>query len=89
MKHSVNILVAAALLGSTGLTLASDLCSVPQDKWRPQEELQSKLESDGWSVQRIKIEDGCFEVYARNAEGKKVEAYINPETFELVKVKES
>ncbi|HCK18050.1 MAG TPA: PepSY domain-containing protein, partial [Thalassospira sp.] len=36
-------------------------------------------------VRKIKEDDGCYEVYAIKADGKKVEAYFNPATFELVK----
>ena len=43
------------------------------------------LTAEGWDVRKIKEDEGCYEVYAVKADGKKVEAYFNPATFELVK----
>lgn len=65
-----------------------DLCNVPANEWQTKESLEAKLKADGWTVKNIKTEDGCYEVYAKTADGKRVEAYFNPKTFEAVKTKE-
>lgn len=82
------ILLSAALLAALGgsAALASEKCSVPQAERQPQEALQQKLESEGWTVQRIKVDDGCYEVYGTDAGGKRVEAYFDPKTFALVQL---
>lgn len=84
-----------ALLAGAALTLQSaparasdDLCNVPKAEWQPMENLEAKLTADGWTVKKIKTEDGCYEVYAQTPDGKRVEAYFNPKTFEAVKTKE-
>lgn len=85
MKASVIIVLAA--LAPTGPALASDdRCQVPRDQWQPQEDLKAKLEAQGWAVARIKVDDGCFEAYARDADGRRVEAYFDPATLEPVKM---
>jgi hypothetical protein len=77
----------AFVIMSTGAAIASDRCTTPMNEWQPREALQSKLEADGWKVKRIKIDDGCYEAYAIDADGRKVEAYFDPKTFEPIKTK--
>lgn len=70
---------------AAGTAAASDLCNVAEADRQPIEALQSKLESEGWDIKKIKVDEGCYEAYALNAEGQRVEAYFNPQTFELIK----
>lgn len=75
--------LSAALVA--GAALASDECKVPQAEWQPKEALQQKLEAEGWTIKNIKVDDGCYEVYATDAAGKRKEVYFDPKTFEIVK----
>ena len=61
---------------------ASEGCSVPDAEWQKPEALQAKLEGQGWTVKSIKTEDGCYEAYAIDAKGSRVEASFDPKTFE-------
>ena len=61
---------------------AAAKCDVPVAEWQPREALEAQLTSQGWQVRTIKTEDGCYEVYAIDAKGEKIEAYFNPKTFE-------
>ena len=45
------------------------------------------LSKQGWKVQRIKVDGGCYEVYAFNEKGQRVEAYFHPRTLEPVPTK--
>jgi hypothetical protein len=74
----------ALLTIPAGAALAAEKCDVPVADWQPREALETKLKSDGWEVRSIKTEDGCYEAYAIDAKGEKVEAYFNPKTFERV-----
>ena len=78
-----------ALLGvlSSPAHASDDMCNVPKADWKTKEALTEKLTAEGWDVRKVKTEDGCFEVYAIDANGKKVEAYFNPNTFDAVKIK--
>lgn len=83
----------AALLGLSALGLAAsvraseDECRVPMGEWRPREELQSRLQAQGWQrIDQIKVDDGCYEAKGFDAEGWRVEAKYDPKTFELVKL---
>ncbi|MBE0529567.1 MAG: PepSY domain-containing protein [Rhodospirillales bacterium] len=78
--------LAFATLGS-GAAVAADRCTVPMAEWQPREALQKKLQTAGWKVNRIKTDDGCYETYAIDDKGRRVEAYFDPKTFEMVKMK--
>ncbi len=87
MKYLSLTFSALGLLGTlaAGNLYASDLCNAAEADRQPIEALQSKLEADGWEIKKIKVDEGCYEAYAINSEGQRVEAYFNPQTFELIK----
>lgn len=83
----MNKIVITALLVNAmvaGAAFAGEKCNVPVAEWQPREALQAKLVADGWQIRSIKTEDGCYEAYAIDAKGKKVEAYFDPKTLEPV-----
>ncbi|GLQ07997.1 hypothetical protein GCM10007924_32190 [Sneathiella chinensis] len=80
-------LVACGVSGMSTAYASDDKCSVPLSEWQPREALQQKLEKDGWTVKRIKTDDGCYEAYAIDEKGRRVEVYFNPKTFDMVKMK--
>ncbi|TDX31067.1 YpeB-like protein with putative protease inhibitory function [Modicisalibacter xianhensis] len=77
------VLLTLSLI-SMGQALAEDRCQVPKDQWQPQSALEAKLVEQGWTIKRIKEDDGCYEVYATDAEGKRREVYFDPKTLEPV-----
>jgi hypothetical protein len=80
------LLVATGLtLISTGAAFASESCTVPKTEWQPEQALRQKLEAEGWKINRIKIDDGCYEVYGFDGEGQRAETYFDPKSFEVVK----
>ena len=75
--------VATIALVAASPALANGKCSfAPKSKWQPKEALQRQLESDGYNVRQIKIEGGCYEVYAVDREGKRANMAYNAETLE-------
>jgi hypothetical protein len=87
MKSLIAV-AALALALVAGSAQASDKCAVPQAEWQPREALQQKLEGEGWKVKKIKVDDGCYEVYGTDGAGKRMEAYFDPKTFTVVKSKQ-
>jgi hypothetical protein len=57
---------------------------MPQAEWRPQAELERMLVNRGWKIARIKITNGCYEVYARDAKNEKKEVFFDPKTLQVV-----
>ena len=46
-----------------------------------QDVLTKQLVDRGWQIRRVKIDGGCYEVYAVNEKGERVEAYFHPVTL--------
>jgi hypothetical protein len=62
---------------------AAGACSkAPPARFKPKAALEEQLKSEGLTVRQIKVEGGCYEVYAVDKAGKKVNAAYNAETFE-------
>jgi hypothetical protein len=57
-----------------------------QSSWNSEQTLTDKIKSEGWQVQRIKVDGGCYEVYGTTPEGDRVEAYFHPVTLEKLLV---
>lgn len=86
MKLSLCSIALAGLLASAQ-TFATGLAtcdSGPQEGWQPQSKLEKQLTDKGWQVRRIKIDGGCYEVYAVDEKGERVEVYFHPKTLEVV-----
>ena len=63
---------------ATGLATCD---SGPRDAWQAQDKLAAVLKDKGWQVRRIKEDGGCYEVYALDEKGERVEAYFHPRTL--------
>ena len=70
---------------ATGPVLADD-CNVPMAGWQPREAVRTMVEARGWRLDRIKIHDGCYEVHATDADGRRFEATIDPATLSVLQV---
>lgn len=81
------IIISLAFLGSFGaaLALASERdCFVPMAKWQPREAVQKMAEAQGWTVRRIKTDDGCYEVKGHDQAGRPIDVKIDPESLAIV-----
>ena len=52
--------------------------------WQSQEKLENTLKERGWTVRRVKIDSGCYEVYALDEKGQRGEFYFHPVTLARV-----
>jgi hypothetical protein len=85
MKKIVTILGFLAVF-PTGAALAEDDCFVPMADWQPRDAVARLAEANGWTVRRIKIDDGCYEIDGRDAEGRRIEVTIHPATLEVIEL---
>ena len=85
-----NVRIAALALAGllfAGAAEATGLATCNSDAksgWKTMDELRAQLTKQGWRVRRIKEDGGCYEVYAINAKGQRVESYFHPVTFQHV-----
>ena len=66
---------------------ASDDCEVPVEQWQSREAVLQMAAAQGWEVQRLKIDDGCYEIHGKDAQGRAFKAKIDPQTLKVVKIK--
>ena len=89
MKRAILIagLLSAGLIATAAL--AGDDCTAPMSTWQPREAMEQKAISMGWTVDRIRTDDGCYKVYAHDASGKRIEAKFDPASLALIKLKDA
>lgn len=76
--------LAGPVLAGTTATPAVTCSTAAAASFKPQADLTAMLAKDGLKVKTIKTEKGCYEVYATDAKGKKVNQAYNAETLEKV-----
>ncbi|MBC7993521.1 MAG: PepSY domain-containing protein [Rhizobacter sp.] len=76
--------VAGTLFAGAAFAHGDVKCDIPKAEWKGQMELQAKLVNEGWKVRKVKVENGCYEVYGFDAKGERAEAFFDPKTFERV-----
>jgi len=84
MKRAFLLTAVAFVIASPAFAAGASggSCSTaPKSAWQPQSKLESMLKADGLTVKQIKIEKGCYEVYATDKAGKRVNAAYNAETL--------
>lgn len=68
-------------------TWASDDCEAPVKNWQTREALRQMAAAQGWQIQRLKIDDGCYEIRGTDAQGRNFKAKVDPETLKVLKMK--
>jgi hypothetical protein len=83
MRKTLTILAFLAAQPA-GAVLADDDCFVPMADWQPREVVAQFAVTQGWDVRRIKIDDGCYEIDGRDAQGRAIEVKLHPGTLQIV-----
>ncbi len=75
-------------LGLAALPLwADDDCDAPVQRWQSREAVRQMAAQQGWQIQRLKIDDGCYEIRGTDSQGRSFKAKIDPETLKVLKIK--
>ena len=81
------LMVLAFLAGfPAGTALAEEGCFVPMSDWQPREAVVKLAEEKGWTVRRIKIDDGCYEIDGKDQAGRRIEVTVHPATLEVLRI---
>lgn len=86
----MKILVSTATvlaLSVSGLAYADDDCTSPMSEWQPREAVTAYVTDLGISPERLRVDDGCYEVRGLDADGNRVELEIEPATLVVQKLK--
>lgn len=63
---------------------ASTRCKVPMGDWLPKEQVEQRLISQGWTIDRLKTDDGCYKIYGKNPQGQRAKVKLDPATLQPV-----
>ena len=85
MRKTLTILAFMATLPASA-ALADDDCFVPMTNWQPREAVAQLAAGQGWVMRRIKIDDGCYEIDGRDAQGHAIEVTIHPGTLAIIEM---
>ena len=91
MKNSPTLrrgLLAMALGLAVLPTWADDDCDAPVNRWQSREAVRQMAAQQGWQIQRLKIDDGCYEISGTDSQGRGFKAKIDPETLKVLKMKQ-
>ena len=74
--------ISSLLVGQSHATGRMTCDSGDKSNWKTETELVEKITADGWTVRKVKEDGGCYEVYGRDPQDRRVEAYFDPLTLE-------
>ena len=84
-KLALVTVLALAASASTGALAKADCKACPKNEWMKEADAKAKVEGQGYTVNKFKVDGNCYELYGKNKEGKKVEIYFDAKTMEPVK----
>ena len=91
MKHSPFLRrgLLTLALGLVALPIwADDDCDAPVERWQSRDAVRQMADRQGWQIQRLKIDDGCYEIRGTDSQGRSFKAKIDPETLKVLKLKQ-
>lgn len=83
-RHGTALL---ALCLSAVPSWADDDCEAPLNRWQTREAVRQMALAQGWQIQRLKIDDGCYEIRGTDAQGRAFKAKVDPETLKVLKMR--
>jgi len=83
MRTTFAMLALLAALPATA-AFAGETCNVPPQQRQSFEALGRLAGDFGWTIDRMKIDDGCYELRVTDASGNVLKVKIDPATLEVV-----
>jgi len=87
MRRIRSLLISSLALGLITPAMAGPRCHVPMADWQPKQALEDKLKAEGWTIRRIKSDDGCYRVHGQRGDGQRVKAAFAPDTLIMIREK--
>lgn len=85
MKKVVFVVLGLSAFASMPAFAKADCKSYPKTEWMKESDAKAKIEAQGYSITKFKVDGNCYEIYGKNKAGKKVEIYYDAKTLEPVK----
>lgn len=85
--HAIRSISLAALVLATQTVWADDECYSPPDMWQSRGAVRALAERNSWQIDKLKIDDGCYEIRGRDANNHRFKATLDPATLKVVRMK--
>lgn len=86
MKQAISsIALGICAVFSVPAFAKADCKAYPKAEWMKEAEAKAKIEAQGYTISKFKVDGNCYEIYGRNKAGKKVEIYFDAKTLDPVK----
>ena len=81
------IATAALVVVPATAALAGDDCHAPRAAWQSRGAALQAATTQGWRVDKIEADDGCWEIKGVDAQGRRIKAKLDPATLRVVKLR--
>lgn len=78
------LLCAASAFPTTAWAKA-DCKAYSKAEWMSEADAKAKIQAQGYTITKFKVDGNCYEIYGKNKEGKNVEIYFDAKTLDVVK----
>lgn len=86
MKQAIPAVALSLFAFAAAPAFAKANCKAyPKAEWMKEADAKAKIEAQGYTISKFKVDGNCYEIYGRNKAGKKVEIYYDAKTLEPVK----
>lgn len=89
----MNHLLAARRIALAMLVLAvqpvraEDDCDASPEAWQPRSAVRALADRNGWQIDKLKIDDGCYEIKGRDVDGRRFKAKLDPATLKVLRMR--
>ena len=84
-RLSLALVAAVFAVAPLAAQAKADCKAYPKSEWMKPDAARARIEAQGYTVNKFKVDGNCYEIYGRNKEGKKVEIYYDAKTLAVVK----
>lgn len=84
--QSLPPLALAIAMAGPGIALAGDDCQRPMAQWQSRDSVTAHVHALGISTERLRIDDGCYEIRGRDGDGNLVGLKIDPASLAVLKL---
>ncbi|WP_145110325.1 PepSY domain-containing protein [Cereibacter sediminicola] len=79
-------LLTMAMLVVAGAARADDDCNMPMADWQPRAAVEALAATEGWTIRRLKVDDGCYEIKGWDRDGVEVEITLDPASLAVIEI---
>lgn len=89
MKHlrAIRRIALAMLVLAVQPVWAEDDCDAPPETWQPRSAVRALADRNGWQIDKLKIDDGCYEIKGRDVDGRRFKAKLDPATLKVLRMR--